>query len=411
MKKFLIIVFAVLFLIGCTTENKNESAAINLGVKDKLFSKVLNENREIWIYDPSSQTGPRALGKKKYPVIYLLDGDAHFHSVAGMVRQLSGICPDMIIVAIPNTDRTRDLTHTHVEVVFGDSTFSKTSGGGEKFTEFIEKELIPYVDDKYPTTSHRTLIGHSLGGLFTVNTLINHPNLFRNYLAIDPSMWWDNRSTLKLLKEKLTSLNFDKKWLYVAVANTLDKGMDITTVESDTTESSEHIRSILEFNKFLEPNKGQLNFKSGYYPDDNHGSVPFIAEYDALRFMFSWYNYQGIDQLFFPDSKITPAEALEKITSHFKMVSENLGYEILPDEGIVNNIGYGFMGNGKSDHAYAFFKLNVDNFPMSSNVYDSMGDYYLDQKDTTNAITNFKKALEIEPVPHTKTKLESLTKK
>src|SRR5690349_696822 len=116
--------FIVLLTIACTP--KKDESSISLGLKDKLFSKVLNEDREIWVYDPSSNRSQRALGKKKYPVIYLLDGDAHFHAVASMARQLNGLCPEVIVVGIPNTDRTRDLTHTHVSVVFGDSTFSKT---------------------------------------------------------------------------------------------------------------------------------------------------------------------------------------------------------------------------------------------------------------------------------------------
>jgi predicted alpha/beta superfamily hydrolase len=408
MRNILILVFLIIISWGCKQEVKDQSNTINIGVKDNVFSKVLNEDRPIWVYLPSASDDQAAYAKKKYPVIYLLDGDGHFHGLVGMVRHFRSIIPEVIIVGIPNTVRTRDLTHTHVDVVFGDSTFSKTSGGGEKFTEFIEKELIPFVDSKYPTTTHRTLIGHSLGGLFAINTLIKHNDLFNNYLAIDPSLWWDNRVTLDLAKEKWNNIDFKNRWLYVAVANTMDAGMKIESIESDTAESSEHIRSILEFNHFMDENKKELNFKSNYYPEDDHGTVPFIAEYDALRFMFSWYKMPSIDEFFMPDSKISVDEALNTVTNHFKNVSEILGYGILPDEVMVNSMGYGFMGNNKPEHAYAFFKLNVDNYPQSSNVFDSMGDYYLNQKDTSNAISSFSKALEIAPAPHTKTKLEAL---
>ena len=52
------------------------------------------------------------------------------------------------------------------------------SGGAETFTKFIEEELIPYIDSKYPTMPYRTLIGHSYAGLFTINMLLNHKHLF-----------------------------------------------------------------------------------------------------------------------------------------------------------------------------------------------------------------------------------------
>src|SRR6185369_3299172 len=95
---------------------------------------------------------------QRYPVVYLLDGDAHFPSVVGLVQQLSQVngntvVPEMIVVAIPNTDRTRDLTPTHVstDAPFMDSNFARTSGGGENFISFIEKELMPHIDSVYPT--------------------------------------------------------------------------------------------------------------------------------------------------------------------------------------------------------------------------------------------------------------------
>ncbi|HEX3386461.1 MAG TPA: alpha/beta hydrolase-fold protein, partial [Mucilaginibacter sp.] len=89
----------------------------------------------------------------------------------------------------PNTNRMRDLTPTNVPP-------DKSSGGGEKFTDFIKTELMPHIDSIYPTASYKMLIGHSLGGLMAINTLINHPEMFNAYVAIDPSMWWDDRKLL-----------------------------------------------------------------------------------------------------------------------------------------------------------------------------------------------------------------------
>jgi uncharacterized protein len=384
---------------------------ISIGVSDSVFSNILNEQRQIWVYVPGGATHPAA---KKYPVVYLLDGNAHFHSVTGMIHQLSTIntvCPDMIVVGIPNTDRTRDLTPTHVAEVFGDTTWSKTSGGAENFTRFIQEELIPYIDAKYPATTHRTLIGHSFGGLFAVNTLVHHPDLFNNYIAIDPSLWWDDQKLSQQAAEALSASRYQGKSLFVSVANTMAKGMDIAMVHSDTTEDTAHIRSILKFNQQTETTASGLNFEWKYYPEDSHGSVPLISEYDALRYLFSWYELKDVDEFFFPDSKLTVQDLTDRISNHYKTISEHFGYPVMPDEGLVNGMGYGFLQNNKPEHAFAMFKMNVDNYPQSANVYDSMGDCYLAQQDTANAIENFSKAVSIGNLTYSKDKLDKLKAK
>jgi hypothetical protein len=156
---------------------------------------------------------------------------------------------------------------------------------------------------------------------------------------------------------------------------------------------------------------GGLKFESKYYADDDHGSVPLIAEHDALRSMFSWYRLKGLGDFFDPKSKATGADVVKVIQDHYAKVSDHFGYTVLPPENFINELSYGFMSNHLSDKAAAFFQLNVKNYPESANVHDSMGDYYLAQKDTVQAIANFTKALSIESNKATKEKLEKLKKK
>ena len=118
------------------------------------------------MYIPASATD-LSFAKRHYPVVYLLDGDAHFYTVAGMIRQLSEAnanteFPEMIVVAIPNTNRTRDLTPTHVDRVSGMSDReAASSGGGEKFLSFIEKEL----NSKNPTTRKKAQFANNMRGI------------------------------------------------------------------------------------------------------------------------------------------------------------------------------------------------------------------------------------------------------
>lgn len=62
---------------------------------------------------------------------------------------------------------------------------------------FIGTELIPRIDSLYPTTPYRILSGHSLGGFMVVNTLAHHADLFSIYIAVDPSLWWDQQKVLQ----------------------------------------------------------------------------------------------------------------------------------------------------------------------------------------------------------------------
>ena len=271
----------------------------------------------------------------------------------------------------------------------------------------IEKELIPHIDSLYPTTPYRMLIGHSLGGLMVVNTLINHTDLFNDYLAIDPSLWWDNQKLLKQAENVLHQKKFTNKTLFLAVANTMADGMDTMQVVHDTTGNTIHTRSILEFAKALKANSANgLRWSYKYYNDDSHGSVPLIGEYDALRFMFDFYQMPSLNKLF--DSTFSATASVSMLQEHYKKVSKEMGYAILPPEDLINGLGYNFMQSGMMDKSYAFFKLNIDDYPQSFNVYDSMGDFYAGKKDKQKAMEYYSKALSIKPWPETKKKLDDL---
>ena len=411
MKHYLLLLLTLFTLINCQNKEK-EMVPIQLdnqivfGEIDSIYSEVLDESRKIWVHMPASASGD-TFSKIKYPVLYLLDGSGHFYSVTGMIKQLSTtngntVVPEMIIVAITNTSRTRDLTPTSTD---------ENSGGGEKFTDFIEKELIPYIDKNYPTSPYRTYVGHSLGGLMVINTLFTRPDLFDNYIAIDPSLWWDDQVVLNKATSGFPETKFDNKSLYLGVANTMAEGMKVEDVVNDTARSTLHIRSILEFAKTADSqdNNG-LAFDWKYYDNDSHGSVPLITEYDAMRFLFSWYDFKDmdLDKFFDPDNKATPDDFKNTIASHYKMVSDRLKSKVLPNEGFINSLGYGFMNPDKFDLSYAALQMNIENYPKSTNVYDSMGDYYLATKDSIKARELFTKALEVGPNTFSQEKIDML---
>lgn len=386
-----------------------------IGKTDSVNSAILKEKRTVWLYLPEGY----ANSKERYPVIYLLDAEWNFAALTGMVHELSEVInntvyPQCIVVAIPNTDRTRDLTPTHADVGPDGKHMDgmQTSGGGENFTAFLQKELMPHIDSAYRTAPYKILVGHSFGGLTAMNIFINHTEMFNSYLVIDPSMWWDSRKLLHQAQDALKTRRFDGKSLYLAIANTMGLGMDTSSVQRDTAfANGGHIRSILLLKHALQSAGGNgLYWSYKYYGSDTHGSVPLIAEYDGLHFLLGFYDFPpGFTGSLF--DKHATMDLGKLVSDHYADISKHFGYTVLPPEDMLNGMAYYLLSSGFPDRAYALFSLNIKNYPNSASAFDSLGDYYAAQKDNAKAAEYYKKSLALNENAATRKKLEGLGKK
>ncbi|MBS1521093.1 MAG: alpha/beta hydrolase [Bacteroidetes bacterium] len=401
MKKLLFLVF----LLGGLSAYAQKDNRIVIGTVDTISSKILNEKRTIRVHVPEGDKNQR------YPVLYILDGEDHFQSAVAISEQMSGLIPPMIVVGVDNMGhsfRERDLTPTKVNpsaiVNAGDA---RLSGGGETFFSFIEKELIPYIDSKYPTASYRMISGHSLGGLAVVKAFFNHTSLFNSYIALDPSLWWDQQKWIKKQEGGFSKLDLKNKSLFVGIANNIPPGMDTISILKDTTGMVAPVtQAVLPFVYFLRDKKpAGLNWSSKFYPNERHGTVELISEYNALRFLFDFYPFRTSQFDGHPELNEDSV-----LGAHYKMVSERMGYTVLPTENTVNELAYSCMGNHKMAVAYKLFIRNTQMYPNSTNVFDSLGDYYVAVGDKQKAIEAFTKALSLQEVPDTRQKLNELKK-
>lgn len=409
MKQFFL---AALLILSITANSQDiKGTSIILGHADSIQSKILNEKRSIWVRLPAGA----GKSNMRYPVAYVLDGSEHFASFSGLIQYLSEangnmVCPDMIVVGINNTDRTRDLTPTKGTIDYeGKPTTSfKTSGGGEQFTAFMEKELMPYIESKYPTAPFRMLVGHSFGGLTAVNILVNHTDLFKAYIIVDPSMWWDNYKLLKQAHDVLKAKNFSCKYVFMGIANTMPPGDDTAHAHRDTSPKTNHIRSILKLADEFKQNPGNgMVFSCKYYKDDNHNSSPLITEYDGLRFLFNYYKLpaETDDALFDANNKY---DVVGGITAHYDEVSRNMGYTVMPSEAILEAMGRDFLNFNMPDRARDIFMLNAKYYPNSASVYSSIGDYYASAKNKAKAVEFYNKSLAIKADPAVKGRLDKI---
>lgn len=400
-----------LFLCGLFSQviAQHVSDEVVIGKKDSIYSKVLKEGREIWIHVPPQDTS--IFQRKTYPVVYLLDGSAHFPAVVSMISQLSSnrLCPEMIIVGITNTNRTRDLTPTKGDAShpFVNPGMAKVSGGGDNFLQFIEDELMPHIKDNYPTNSFEMLIGHSFGGLLAMHAFQHHPQLFDAYVSIDPSMWWNKQQLLKEIQNSKWTAAHKGKMLYLGIANTLPTDMPFEVARKDTSFNTEHFRSITALNEHMKAlASDKVKYAGKYYENDDHGSVPFITEYDALRFFFDFYRLN-----LGPPEFMNPSLDMAKLVqAHFENISEKMGMKVLPDEAEINGMGYTCLEMNLLDKAKQLLTLNTKNYPKSFNTHDSLGDYYMAVKDLANARKSFAASVRLNPASPSKEKLEALEK-
>lgn len=211
-------------------------AVFALGVVDKIQSVELGESRILNIYLPDGYSPDSS---RTYPVIYLLDGSDNedFIHVVGIVQFLNMIevMPESIVVGIANVDRRRDFTFpTGVEK---DKKAYPTTGSSARFISFIEKELEPYIQQKYKVNRIKTIIGQSLGGLLATEILLKKPILFDNYIIVSPSLWWNNESLLKAAPGLFNKSSEKNKQIIISV------GAEGKEMEGDAKKLSEILRS------------------------------------------------------------------------------------------------------------------------------------------------------------------------
>ena len=330
---------------------------INIGSKHNLHSEVLSEERPYWVYLPPEYNNPE-FGKASYPVIYLLDGDKNFYTLVGIqktfTRGMYNNMPECIIVGIPNTDRARDLTPSKSSLKHNGLDIFKNSGGADKFTEFMVSELKHKIDSDYRTNGYNILIGHSLGGLYAITTLLRQTESFNAYIALDPSLWWDNKLIYNEASSIWKSKDFKKRSLYIAMAKDEDKPDDM----------QEHSKTILSFcNEILfSSSSNNLNGNWKHYPDEDHGTILMPGMFDALRSIFL-----GIE-LPVKDIPLNPL----LINEYYDKLSLKLGHKFIPDESLIDNLGKYALSVKEKQNAIKIFEYNVNNYPDSKNARKSL---------------------------------------
>lgn len=362
----------LLALLSCATTARAQAPNFQDATERvTIKSKVLGEERIVLVRTPpgyATRTGER------FPVLYMTDGDAHIQHTSGTVSFLArnARMPEMIVVGISNTDRTRDLSPTHVERLPGNPNVRfPTSGGADKFLKFIETELIPHIESKYRTQSYRAFAGHSFGGLFAIHAMLTKPELFNAYIAVSPSLQWDNFVLIDRAREFFKTRKEYNRTLFVTLGHE----------PGDIGDAFGMFREELQRQQL----KGFV-WEAVRYDDEDHGSVVLRSHYAGLRKIYDGWQYPRD-----PDTGAITG-GLKSVEEHYRKLSERLNYPVPVPEALMNQVGYVLMGQGNMADAVAAFKLNVERYPGSANVYDSLAEAYERDGKLDLARSNYEKA-------------------
>lgn len=273
-----LILIAALFAAACASAPPASpalvvpppAAPILLGVTHTLHSSILNEDREINVWTPPGYEQSDA----RYTVLYLIDGgiDQDFPHIAGLgqLGAVSGTYESLIIVGVRTGTRIAELTPAPTHPSY--RTAFPQAGGSTQFRAFLRDEVIPLIETSYRAGARRALIGESLAGLFVVDTFLQEPALFSDYIAVSPSLWWDDRNYARAATQMLAGRGPSDRRLYLSIADeggTMRSGVDI--FRTALSASPEHVTV-----RFTDRSA-----------DETHATTFHAAALDALRWLYA----------------------------------------------------------------------------------------------------------------------------
>ncbi|MBI1765409.1 MAG: hypothetical protein HYR56_28670, partial [Acidobacteria bacterium] len=288
----------------------------------QITSAILKETRPIYIVLPVSYT--HSAPDRRYPVTLVLDGEANVPPAAAVSHELSrnGQIPESVIVAIPNLDpldgRLRDLTPPGLSV-----SGSSRNEGGDRFLDFIEKELLPAVERQFRGGAPRTFIGHSSGGILVTYAAATRSS-YRAVVAID------------------TPTHLDDDWLVkqlIARAKSATTPLRYVSLEARFGWTDETWKALAA----AAPVSWQLHRES-LKPKESHESIGMLAMYLGLREAFS--DYSMLAAPIYPTTSILP---------YYAKVGAALGAPVIPPRKLIQNVVEDLLLEGRGAAARAAY--------------------------------------------------------
>ncbi len=293
--KHLFLLCILINLIFCSSFSQIQITENTIGKNFVIPSKILNEERKIQIFLPEDYDN----SSKKYPVIYILDGQRLFLHAVSLSQSFKKfkLTPECIIVGITNTYPKR---------------FGHFSAGAKTFLSFIAQELIPYTDQEFKTSGERLLFGWEYAGGFVIETMTKNPELFNGYMAASPFPIHDTSLPISANRMKsLDSVLSAKKKLETFLFFTS------STHEGVVTEGTEYLKNKLESEA-----PDTLRWEYTYLQNEEHRSTPYHTLYHGLKQYYRYYPELRFNSL----EEYKKLGEMDNVITYYKKRAEQFGF-------------------------------------------------------------------------------------
>ena len=196
---------------------------IVIGSVHRIRSTVYDNEQVLTVRLPRGYAEDSA---KRYPVVFSVDGgpDQDFELLAGIAAEaeFSTSFEQFILIGVKTEDRYKQLTPEmkrlpgeRLKENFGERILP---GGAEKFRQYLSADVLPWATKRY-RTDRKVLTAASLGGLFVLDTFLERPDMFDDYIALTPSLWWDDGRIVDEAAAKLARQSPSKRRLYLTMGD------------------------------------------------------------------------------------------------------------------------------------------------------------------------------------------------
>ena len=376
-----------------------QDGTFKLWTREPIHSAKLSEDRSILVSTPAGYDNTN----DRFPVLVILDADdqPQFQLAIANVGFLAsrGTIPGMIVVGIPNgKDRLHDLSPP---APGKDAKEHPNAGGAAAFADFLVDEVMPLVRKKYRALPATILAGHSLGGLVALELATKRPGIFTGVIAMSPSLWWNDSSLVGTYYDSLAKSSKQQR-IFVTSGGFED------IIDRPTQ------RLALRLDSLKSPT---IAFGHRRYSEDDHGLTPAASLVDGLRFIFEPISVMKLP-IFAPGSDSAGiVRAVNESLRRYAAAAHTFGLDERLPMTQLNQLGYNLIHDLMTPLAVWVFRKNVELYPESAFVYDSLGDGLLAAGDTTAAIEEFRRAIALgtpkgDPVvPESARKLKELETK
>lgn len=316
-------------LLGCAG-----ARPLVIGHPAEIRSQVLGEARPLAVYLPDSyETQP----SRRYPVIFVLDGEAHFRNAVGTVDLLAygaandGI-PEHIVVAVPNVGASRGR----------DFSVYDRPADADRFLAFLEAELVPYIDGSYRTHPYRILSGHSASGTFALHVMLRGADVFQAYIVASGAWRGSPGEPGERLFSEFRSRGGSSTFLYSTRGDELPS----------TVETYDRWIGLLE-----SAGEMGLAWQSQRLPSEVHMTTSGVTLHHGLRALYADTQASALER--------AAEGGVDDVEAYFARLAESkYGYAIWP-EAAIRQLAFAAANRGDIDTAMAFLERNVGRFPGS----------------------------------------------